>query len=165
MRNKTCIIISIFLAVVFIIGPAAIVFAADKKAVASPNISSLLLLDKPSATVSEDEKVIISPNIRYSAENLRDPFMRRQEEKVIEAPEVNPAATPPALVVKGIIWGSDLAQAIINDKVVKIGDTIEGAEIIGITKEGVEFNFGGMVYNLSSPAVTESQSIKKDTQR
>jgi hypothetical protein len=45
-----------------------------------------------------------------------------------------------------------LPQAIINNKVLKVGDTIEGAQVKNIGKEGITVLFEGSEYNLSSPA-------------
>jgi hypothetical protein len=56
----------------------------------------------------------------------------------------------PDLVVQGLIWGSSLPQAIINNKVVKVGDVIQGADIIDISKEGVLVLFAGTEYKLST---------------
>jgi len=98
---------------------------------------------------------IIRPNIEYKATGLRDPF----EEPFVKKGEADEkavakvfAAPPPVLIVQGLIWGGGIPQAIINDNVVKLGDTIQGAKIINITKDGVIVLFEGMQYNLSSPA-------------
>lgn len=99
---------------------------------------------------------VVRTGVEYKAEGLRDPFKESavpegQAGGVTAGPEVQ-EALPPALTVTGLIWGGSLPQAIINDKVVKIGDIIEGAKVTGITKEGVSILFQGRQYNLSSPA-------------
>lgn len=53
------------------------------------------------------------------------------------------AFNPPVLQLKGIVWGGSEPQAIINDKVVHVGDKIEGVKIKSISKEGVDAVFQG----------------------
>ena len=49
----------------------------------------------------------------------------------------------PKLNIEGLVWNSDMPQAIINDKVVRIGDTIEGVEVVKIEKKGVTIKYSG----------------------
>jgi hypothetical protein len=105
-----------------------------------------------------------SNKIEYKAENLTDPF---QEEKIeIEKePQTEEVKPLPPLTIQGIIWGGAFPQAIINNKVVKIGDTIGEVRIIDISKNGISVLFGNHKYNLSVPSASEAQSLKKETQR
>ncbi|MBL7085393.1 MAG: hypothetical protein ISS43_04730 [Candidatus Omnitrophica bacterium] len=76
--------------------------------------------------------------VKYTSYNLRDPFQSPFE--MVEAETIEPTvigADLPHLRVQGIVWGSKVPQAIINNTVVKVGEIIEGAEIIDIRKEGV----------------------------
>lgn len=93
----------------------------------------------------------------YKAELLRDPFQSYPEEGLSafkqegEIPQAGmPQESLPSLNVQGVIWGGSLPQAIINNKVVKIGDTQEGARIVDISKNGVTVFFNGRKYILSS---------------
>jgi hypothetical protein len=56
-----------------------------------------------------------------------------------------------------LIWGSSLPQAIVNNKVVKVGDKIEGAEVVSIDKQGVTVLFANKEHKLSSPAALGPQ--------
>ncbi len=47
----------------------------------------------------------------------------------------------PKLAIEGIIWNSDMPQAIINGKVVRAGDTIKGVKIMNIEKQGVTIQY------------------------
>ena len=100
-------------------------------------------------------EVIVKPNVEYKAEDLRDPFQSPfvPREAPVPGPGVLAAPeAPPSLEIQGIIWGGDFPQAIINNKVVKIGDTIEGVEIMDINQSGVVVVSGDYTYNLPSPA-------------
>ena len=94
--------------------------------------------------------------------NPRNPFL-----SVI--PKIKPVVLPPPPVVKkievkkeqpppppldmakilqgfklsGFIWGSEKPQAIINGEVVNVGDTIEKAKVISISKKGVRILYMG----------------------
>lgn len=99
--------------------------------------------------------------IEYKAEGLKDPF---QEEKIEikEEAEVQIETKPlPDLQIQGIVWGGAFPQAIINNKVVKIGDTIEEARIMEIKKEGITVYFGNRKHILPSPAIIKLQSSQK----
>ena len=104
---------------------------------------------------------IVRPNVAYKAWDLRDPFQDfkpkiNKKAEVSESVEKPPQ--PPPLTVQGLIWGGRFPQAIINNKVVKEGDTLEGARIISINKEGVTVSFELREYKLSSPAVMAGPS-------
>lgn len=109
----------------------------------------------------------LRPQVEYKSEVLRDPFLsylekeKKQENIVVQqtAPVVIP---PPSLTVQGIIWGGDISQAIINQKVVKIGDTIEGAKVTDINKDGIKMIFNDQELYLSSPATSKGKESKEE---
>lgn len=114
---------------------------------------------------SEDgpETVISRPRMEYKAEGLRDPFEGALKEPAPVKEEQLPqpvSQTPPPLSVQGIIWGGNFPLAIINNKVVKVGDTLEGAEILNISKEGVTIKFTGNTFNLMSPSAASMPNNK-----
>jgi hypothetical protein len=98
----------------------------------------------------------LRPNIEYDVETLKDPFSSPflEEGKSLEEKPVTEAAVeqpqPPALTIQGIISGGRFAQAIVNNKVVKEGDTVEEAKIIGIGKKGITVLFKGREFNIPS---------------
>lgn len=53
-------------------------------------------------------------------------------------------ATPKAVVqfsgfkITGVVWGPEGYRALVNDRVVRVGDQVDGARIVRITKKGVE---------------------------
>lgn len=109
---------------------------------------------------AKPEEKIVRPEVEYIAGGYRNPFKKLIEKTDIKS-EVNQAAQkpkqeemppPPWFTVQGIVWGGDFPQAIIDNKVVKAGDSIEGYLIKDISKEGVTLLFKGFEYKLSSPA-------------
>jgi type II secretory pathway component PulC len=96
----------------------------------------------------------------YTSASLRDPFedylspktKTKKGLKPVTAEEEEKPKPLPAFTIQGIIWEGVIPMAIINDKVVKVGDVIEGANIISIDKEGVNFLYYGREYKLSAPS-------------
>ncbi len=111
---------------------------------------------------------IVRPKVEYNAEGLRDPFQTpfiEEEAAALREPVVSEGSMTgpvlPPLTVQGIIWGGKFPQAIINNKVVKAGDTtIDGVRVISIDKVGITLFFGGKEYNLPSPAAGVSPDKK-----
>ena len=104
---------------------------------------------------------VTRPSVEYTAGDKRDPFktyLKDSESASEEAPEGEVEIKLPELVVNGIIWGGKFPQAIINDKVVKVGDEIEGAKIKQISKDGVVVLFSSKTYTLPAPAMAGVKS-------
>lgn len=100
-------------------------------------------------------KPVSRPKAEFNALG-KDPFRSPIEKKIVDRQGMQQQQQQqqsfPALTVRGIIWGSSLPQAIINDKVVKVGDTVDGVTVEGIEKSGVSVSFAGAIYELSAPA-------------
>lgn len=103
--------------------------------------------------------ILDRPQLQYTSGDQRDPFKTLiiKDEKagtVQVAPGVEEKAPP--MTVQGIIWGGALPVAIINDEMVKVGDTTkEGAKITSIVKEGIGFLYKDKNFNIPSPASGE----------
>lgn len=100
--------------------------------------------------------------IDYTAQDLRDPFssvipevaVEPETEKEPVEEETEKTEIPvslPEFNIQAIVWDSPVLQAIINGKILGIGDTIEGAEITNITREGIDIIYKGRIFNLLSP--------------
>jgi hypothetical protein len=55
----------------------------------------------------------------------------------------------PELHLKGISQGGTRSWAFVNDRMLKIGDTIEGAEVVDILKDRVKLKYAGVEFSLS----------------
>ncbi len=114
--------------------------------------------------------VIVKPKVEYKAADTRDPFKRKkikqekkeEQEKKEGLKSVVITESLPLLTIQGIIWGGSVAQAIINNKTVKIGDLIDRVKIVDINKDGVTVFFGNKTYNLSSPGTLNFKKLKGD---
>lgn len=101
---------------------------------------------------TEEQTGISVPAVEYTAEGFRDPFQTYEKAKKDLAVKQAAPKPPPPLNIQGMVWGSDIPQAIINGKVLKVGDTVDGVKITNIDKEGVEVFYVGQTYFISSPA-------------
>jgi len=72
--------------------------------------------------------------------NIFAQFLERLRRRVPEK-EIEKFSIPD--LIEGLIWNSDMPQAIINGSVVKIGDYIEGVKIVGIDKKGITIDYEG----------------------
>jgi hypothetical protein len=93
------------------------------------------------------------PVVQAVPQNI-NPSVNASSEVVFKSIPVPVKVVPPpvkqpdikAMVVKGLIWNTDEPQAIVNDKVVSVGDEIDGVEIISIDQKGVEFSNKGLKF-------------------
>lgn len=148
MRNKRQTIIAPFFAILIYFMFIPDLFATQEHR----TIEELEKAELPSAA-----EIAIRPRIEYTSDRLKDPFQSnlKKEITIVTASVEEAAVLPlPALTIQGVIWGGSSPCAIINNKVVRIGDTIEGARITEIKKEGITVLFNGGVHNLSAPAAT-----------
>jgi hypothetical protein len=153
MKRSACEITAIFFITVFILSLiSARAFAEHAEYKAIKELEQMAKTPPP-----PPQEFILRPNIEYNAEGLKDPF--RQPALEVNKPTVAAEETqepeiileqPPALKIQGIIWGGRLNQAIVNNKVVKEQDTIEGAKIISINKKGITVLFKGKEYDIAA---------------
>ncbi|MBI2104710.1 MAG: hypothetical protein HYT90_03890 [Candidatus Omnitrophica bacterium] len=101
---------------------------------------------------------------RYTAQHLRDPLksllpeepvaLSQQEPPAAAKAGVTPPAagprsgsarsdSPPKLEVQGVIWGAPEPQAIINDRVYRLDDMVDGGRIRAISQDGVTVEYQG----------------------
>ncbi len=146
MRKVKFIAITGFFTSAFVLG----LFMADIS-VAKTDWEAIEKLEEEEKAKAPQETVV-RPKVEYQAEGLRDPFQmpisdKAVQEETTQAPERE--IPPPSLSVQGVIWGGNFPQAIINNRVLKLGDTIEGARIVSIDKNVVIIFFQGRQYNLA----------------
>ena len=100
--------------------------------------------------------------LKYDSERLRDPFSspfisiepgdKRSKAKEVQLPD---------LAVQGLMWGGNYPQAIINNKVVKAGDTVAGVNIVEINNKEILVMYKDRHFSLPAPALTEKEIKKK----
>lgn len=57
---------------------------------------------------------------------------------------------PPELSIEGIMYSPESSFALINKRIVKVGDKVSGAAVVRITKSEVEFKIDDLSFKLST---------------
>ncbi|MFH1093401.1 MAG: hypothetical protein V1739_04500 [Candidatus Omnitrophota bacterium] len=94
-------------------------------------------ITNPSDNVSEQIKQTITETAAmFKKPDLRDPFLPSKDSTILKAP-IEEKKLVINLDLKGILWDKMVPSAIINSKVVKIGDLIFGKTVVDIEKDEV----------------------------
>jgi hypothetical protein len=105
------------------------------------------------------------PTLEYKGDTLRDPFKSPIVKSRIKNEEIRDqsgqVAAPPPLTIQALLWGSALPQAIVNNKIVKENDTIEGVKILIIDKEGLTVLYKNRQFIIPAPAKQYLELIKR----
>lgn len=83
--------------------------------------------------------------VEYNTTADRDPFASLLPS---DLDVVTDSVPLPDLSMEGLVWGSERPTAIINGKVVRVGEEISGAKVVEINKEGVTVLFNGKMYEI-----------------
>ncbi len=135
--------------------PASVTEPAGPLAPAQPELAEAL---------SPTRDLFAPPRQLLEAIGRKEELAKQEEErlareKLQEPPEAPraPVVLPP-LELQGILWGPRRqAQAIINRQILKVGQGIEGAQIVAITQEGVKVLYGDQEFLLKMPAGLEKK--------
>lgn len=129
-----------------------------------PPVGYLQTMPEEAAPVAEtvagekgtSQPVIEGVSIKYTGRENRDPL----DNSVVVVEEEKPEAvqeTPPekkifpieSFLISAVIWDSKRPQAIVNDRVVNVGEALDGGTIVAIDKRGVHVAFEGDEYLLA----------------
>ena len=98
----------------------------------------------------------VSPNTEefiYDSHGKKDPFAP----PVLSGAEKVDIEMLTGIKLEGIIWDEKNPMAIINDKIVGVGEEIAGAKIVGITENEVVFNVNGQEIKLRLRIIEEGE--------
>jgi hypothetical protein len=111
---------------------ASVMDGLDQKirALISPFLSKLPPPPPPPVEVKKEEP----------EEVVKEPVVAPPKKFVLPPP---PKPSLPELILSGTILSKDNPRAIVNGKVLGIGDTIEGVKIVGIMRGEIDALFGG----------------------
>lgn len=79
----------------------------------------------------------IVPKVVIKILNRPQDIALTKEDKAVKLPKVD---------LQGIVWAKGMPQAIVNDRVIKIGDYIGDFEVKEITREGIKLFLKGKDY-------------------
>ncbi len=99
--------------------------------------------DKRIGQISSPKGILDSKYTLSKKDPLKNLFQLYLYNAHLIKPEGKIEIPLPKLTIEGIIWNSDMPQAIVDGKVVRIGDVIKNVEIIDIEKKGIIVNYNG----------------------
>ena len=102
---------------------------------------------KPTVAVPLQTSPTITPQPDIAPKSLPE-TPPSSNDNLLLPPETQERTTP-LFVVSGIFFSENQGFAIINDRVVKEGDLIEGAKVERISADGVKLKYEGVVIELS----------------
>lgn len=100
---------------------------------------------KPAPTIKESPKNIIPVVVRPTAPVTSVPLASKPSPPI--------SVKTLGLKLKGIVWDTERPQAIINDRVVDVGDTINQAKVMAIGPQGVELQYKGQKLTLKREGI------------
>ncbi len=98
---------------------------------------------------------IVHKTVEYTGSGSMDPFKNKFSMFIASfTPKINNLAAEEVmrqfdasgLNIKGLIWNSDRPQALINDKVISIGDEVNGAKLLSVNRDGIKLQYKGVEF-------------------
>jgi hypothetical protein len=102
-------------------------------------------------------------NTKYEG-SAKDPLKDLFKEYIQKFPKKQTKTTVPlpSLSIQGIIWNTNMPQAIVNGQIVKEGDSVSGVRVVKIEKEGITVDNQGQEVLIGRQIVTKNyEEIKK----
>jgi len=128
---------------------------------------SCFLLPPEAVNAAEDKPagIALPVGVKYSAEKLRDPFEPyvKKKEPMLSTQQLTKQEDfkPPSMTIQGISWGGRYPQAIVNNKVVRVGDTVSDAVVVEIRRDGIVFSFKNRQFGVMAPALDPASQKTK----
>jgi len=136
----------LFTTTLIIISASATVYAQENRPNFSQFASRLSFIRNPfESQLPEKEKPADEPIVHtHEPEPVARPPRKEEPSRRITPPPPPVKKDPvPTTTISGIIWNSDRPKAIINEKVVGVGDIVSGIKITNIRKSGIDGLFQG----------------------
>lgn len=92
--------------------------------------------------------------VEYKADKFLDPLKNKLAFYIAKVAEVIPKVkkeikqdiSPPQLSIAGLVWNSDRPQAIVNGRVLSVGDEINGTRLLSVNKDGIKVGYKGIEF-------------------
>lgn len=158
MRTKIIVIVFLF----FVVKPAAL-FSSEAIPLDSKDLDSLrdpFTPQLPLPPAEEIQKPAGEQNLpsqaKFPLAEGSPPPSQKIPQSALEEP-----LKPPVIKISGLIWNSANPQAIINDRIVRVGDKIEAWTIEKINKNTIEISAQGKKVLIPAGFGVLSYSVKE----
>lgn len=142
-------------------------------------LSSLLVMGTLLTAIGYPAADVAAETTFAQAMALKNPFEPALPQKSVEMvpvelkkpgapaalPPLEPAITAPALSISGVVWNTDQPQAIINNTIVAVGGTIDGATVLKIERTGVEIFYQGKYFTIPYEPLTAFYQMQNSNNR
>lgn len=114
---------------------------------AKPRRSKRALAPIPQPTVQNPQRDTVSAQSRQSryAQWGENPFLTEHRKAAISTPGATALSDP---VLNGILWDSKIPSAIVNGRLVNVGDTLDQWQVLEIQKDRVVLSDGATTKTL-----------------
>lgn len=117
--------------------------------------------ESPDQSAADSQGPVTRPLVEYTSSTLRDPFQGVNTRPASGSQAQVQVKELPAMTVQGIMWGGKFNQAIVNSKVIKAGDSIEGAQVVSIEKNKIVLIYESRKYTLTVVGDAKAQDPAK----
>ncbi|GEM_PF-3592221 len=120
--------------------------------------------EQPVKSKTDAKTDSLRPQVDFVNPISKNPFYNYLKEAMkksnkVDEPEIIVPA--PQLTMQGLIWGGRLHMAIIENRVLKVGDVISGYTIDKIDKNGVIVSINGKLFKLGTPSLNPVNNVAK----
>lgn|SRR3989338_4762568 len=153
MKRKIFLIVFLF----FAVEPVAL-FSSEGVPLDSGNLDSLrdpFASQLPLPPAEEIQKPAGDQSLSNQNRPSSDKTSQKNSQSAVEEP-----LKPPAVKISGLIWNSVNPQAIINDRILRVGDQIEAWRIEKINKDSIEISAQGKKILISANFGIPGGSVK-----
>jgi len=134
---------------IFFLSPCLLFAQGNELAPDAGSVEAVPVVEIGNEVQDEDNLDVVDPFISALPANEIAVFDLEDDVELEPLEEQEPELDLSVFQVSGLVWGQAAPKAIINDNVYGIGDELEGAKILNISKEGILFGYNNKKYLLN----------------
>jgi len=143
LNFRIYLLYALLIGIGFFVGNIIFGFFTKSSQMSTKVQASTVAVAKNIPGVNQKKEIVLSPKPQE--------LLPSKESGPTTPPKTQPQPTSPSpLVLTGVFFSEDEGYALINNRIVKVGDTIEGAKVVQITLDGVELEAEGLTLKLST---------------
>ena len=105
------------------------------------------LVKKTKLLSPRKQQEVVPPVAPSSVTNAAPPSLPAQK---VSPPTESVRQSPPSLVLSGVFFSENEGYALINNRILRQGDTIDGARLIKVGLDAVELEFNGETFKITA---------------
>jgi type II secretory pathway component PulC len=105
-----------------------------------------------SRTITAKNRNLIPQKTAQQINKSTLPIQKAQTQTIAPNPAPLPAPAEPSFILSGVFFEENDGYALINNRIVRLGDVINQAEVKEITLDGVKLELNGKDIDLANPS-------------